>query len=119
MHTLTVKSLQFHAGHGLHDFEKNQGNRFEVDLVFTSDFTRAGQTDSISDTIDYSQVQKLLKNVFDGEPVNLIETLARKIGDTLMNAFPEVHELEVRVRKMNPPIEIKTEYVQISMQWHR
>lgn len=119
MHTLTVKGMQFHAGHGLHDFEKSQGNDFEVDLVFTSDFTRAGQTDSISDTIDYSKVQNLLKNIFEGEPVNLIETLARKIGDKLMDVFPDIKSLEVRVRKMNPPIEIKTEYVQISMQWHR
>lgn len=119
METLTLKNLQFHAKHGYHEKERKEGNNFEVDLIFRGDLRKAGDSDELSDTIDYQQVLDIVTSVMKGPSVKLIETLAKQIGDQLFNHFNDATELEVTVRKLHPPLEVETAYSEIRMQWQR
>lgn len=119
METLTLKSLRFHAYHGYYEEEREEGNEFEVDLIFSTDFRTAGNSDKLSDTIDYQEVLKTVASVMDGPSLNLIETLAKKIGDKLFDQFRDAQELEVAVRKLQPPLDTETAYSEIRMQWQR
>jgi len=117
MDTLTLKSLQFHSKHGYYEIERKEGNDFEVDLIFSARLQPAGQTDELNDTIDYQQVVDVVTSVMDGPSVKLIETLAKNIGTALFEAFSEIQTLEVAVRKLQPPLDIKTAYSEIRMTW--
>ena len=119
METLTLKSLHFHASHGYYKEERINGNDFEVDIIISAPLRRAGQTDKLEDSIDYKNVQNIAAAVMDGPPIKLIETLARKIGDTLFKELPEAEQLEVAVRKLSPPLDINTDYSEIRMSWQR
>ena len=39
-----------------------------------------------------------------GEHVDLLETLAYRIGNKLIETYPSVEKVKVEVRKMQPPI---------------
>jgi dihydroneopterin aldolase len=117
METLTLKSLQFHAYHGYYSREREEGNDFEIDLVFSANLRKAGNSDDLRDTIDYQKVTQIAAAVMEGESVKLIETLARRIGDQLFDHFEMVQELTVSVRKLEPPLDVETAYSEITMQW--
>ena len=119
METLTLKSLQFRGYHGYYPKEREEGNDFEVDLIFSTNLRRAGDSDELGDTVDYQEILKTVESVMTGPSVKLIETLAKKIGDQLFDHFQQVQQLEVSVRKLHPPLDVETAYSEITMQWQR
>lgn len=119
MGTITLKSLSYHGLHGYYEEERREGNRFEVDLHFELPLNRAGSSDELQKTVDYQEAEEIVRDIIEGESVKLIETLARRIGDTLFDTFGQVRELEVVVRKLHPPIETKCEYAQVRLTWKR
>lgn len=119
MGTLMVKNIRFRSRHGYHDFERVVGNNFEVDLIFKTDLAKAGETDNLDHTLDYSAACSVVEDVMHGEPVQLIETLLSRIGEQLMQQFSDIRFLEVRLRKFTPPMEIQCDFVEIRDQWKR
>lgn len=119
MDTLSLKGLRYEARHGYYEEERREGNRFEVDLVFTADLTDAARDDDLALTIDYEQAQRLVQQVMAGEPVKLLETLVHRIGELLFHHFAMLHILVVRVRKMNPPLDTAADYSEVTMSWQR
>lgn len=119
MGTITLKSLTYHAAHGYYDSERRDGNRFEVDLHFTLELGQAGNFDELWRTVDYQEAEEIVRRIMEGESVKLIETLARRIGDQLFDTFGQAEELEVIVRKLQPPLETECEYAQVRMSWKR
>jgi dihydroneopterin aldolase len=118
MDKLVIKGLRFHGLHGLFEQEKIIGNIFEVDLEFSLSLQKAGETDKIEDTIDYAKARSIVDDIMKSHSLNLIETLSLRIGEKLFEEF-ELKALEVKVRKMNPPMEGETEYSEVTMQWPR
>lgn len=114
-----MKGLKFHAPHGYYEKERWDGNDFEVDLVFYADLSEAGRTDDLEKTIDYQKAEFIAREVMQGPPVKLIETLARRIGEQAFEAFEQLVKLEVSVRKLHPPIETETAYSEVRMTWQR
>lgn len=119
MDTLSIKGMKFRGYHGLHPHEKEEGNDFEVDVLLKADLSKAGASDDISDTPDYSHIEVLAKNIMEGDSVDTIEHLAFRIGSEISGVFPGIQQFEVRVRKMNPPLETPTDYTEVRMSWPR
>jgi dihydroneopterin aldolase len=102
--TLHINGLKYYAYHGLHDFEKKIGGRFEVNLSMNTVMPINGYTDELIQVIDYSDVEKVVSAIMLVS-VDLIETLAFKILQALMNQFPLIQGIKVEVIKWAPPIE--------------
>jgi len=75
--------------HGVHDFERKNGQMFSVDLEIGIDLSKAGKNDELSETIDYSAVVGKVINVLTGPPVNLIEKVAELVSDVVVVHKPE------------------------------
>lgn len=119
MEVLTLKGLAYHAKHGYYEEERIEGNDFEVDLIFHADLSEAGKSDDLNETIDYQKAEERVRAVMEGPAVKLIETLAHRIGEELFREFKTVKKLEVKVRKLNPPLPANTEYSEVHMTWQR
>lgn len=119
METMTLKGLRFRAYHGYYKRERDEGNDFEIDLVFSANLQPAAESDNLRDTVDYQKAEKIVSSVMEGPSVKLIETLAKRIGDRLFDEFSVVQKLEVSVRKLRPPLETETAYSEIRMSWQR
>jgi dihydroneopterin aldolase len=119
MDTLTIKGMKFRAFHGVHEHEKEEGNDFEVDVIFEADLSNAGKSDRLSDAIDYTKVHRICAEVMSGDSVDLIEHLCYQIGTAIAVQFPEHFRFEVCVRKLSPPLSSATEFTKARMSWPR
>lgn len=119
MDILTIKSLRITGRHGIHDEERKRDTLFEVDLIFHGNFKAAGESDDLSDTINYEEAEALAEQIVKGQSRNLIESLCVEIGDSLFQQFSNVKRLEVAVRKLSPALTNPVEYSEIRMSWQR
>lgn len=119
MALLRVKGLQYHAPHGVFAGERITGNRFEVDIELEYDSTAAVSTDDVTRSIDYGKLAEIAGSVMNGPPVNLIETLASRIGERILRNFASIDDLTVCVRKYSPDIGTPIGYTEIVHTWKR
>ena len=95
--------MEFYAHHGCFEEERRVGTHFKVDLILEYDATQAAQTDDIARAVNYQAVYLEVKEIMQ-HPVNLLETLCRKISLMLKEKFPQIVHAEVTVHKMNPAL---------------
>jgi len=99
-----LEGLIFYAYHGVHPEEKKLGQRFIVDITMTRDLRAAGTTDDLMQTTSYSDVYRQAREIAEGGPYNLIETVAEKIAAAVLAANAEVRDIRVTIRKPEAPI---------------
>ena len=96
--------MTFYGFHGVNPAEKELGQRFVVDLDIFSDLAKAGQTDDLGDTVDYSEVYRTVRDVVEGPSHNLLESVVAAIAERVLAA----HDVQaVRVRLMKPQVPMK------------
>jgi dihydroneopterin aldolase len=117
MGIITLKSIRFQAKHGVLPHEKVDRHDFEVDVIADVDILHAAQTDDLAHTLDYGRAALIVGDVMNGASVDLIETLAYRIGNGLISAFPAMRELTVAVRKLHPPIDDDAAYSEVRETW--
>ena len=98
-----LEGMEFYAYHGVNELEKTQGQRFIVNVEMSADLTRAAQTDSLADTINYSDVFRLVKSMVEGPSRDLIESVAGQIATQILLDFP-AEQVRVKVSKPDVPI---------------
>lgn len=104
MDRVFVAGLEIEAKHGYYDEERQTGNRFRFDVFVSSPTRRAAKTDDLDDTIDYAAIASVVRQAAGGPSAKLVETLAERIADALMEHFASAAEVRVRVAKLNPPL---------------
>lgn len=115
MAIITISGMQFYGYHGCFEEEQTIGTRFVVDIALTCNSCRAAATDSIKDAVDYVSVYKIVEQVMN-VPTHLLETLADRIIQSVKQAFPSISNVRVKVCKLNPPLDVKTDYVAVEME---
>lgn len=114
MSTLLIglDGMQFFAHHGCYPGEREQGNWFEIQLQVIVPDNDAAQKDELSRTTDYGLLYQICREEME-IPRNLLETLSYKIASRILQDFPEVLEVDIRVSKKNPPVvgEVKESWV--------
>ncbi|MBI2781983.1 MAG: dihydroneopterin aldolase [Chloroflexi bacterium] len=96
---IVLSGMVFQARHGVHDWEKVQAQRFEVDVELALDVQPAGLDDDLTRTIDYGAIYQVTCQVVESTTFNLIEALAEAIAHEVLNEHAQVDEVVVRVRK--------------------
>jgi dihydroneopterin aldolase len=92
---IELVGLELFGYHGVHDYEREQGQRFLYDVEL--EVGARGADDRIENAVDYSRVAATVREVA-GEPRRLLEALATALAETLMERFEPVR-VKVRVRK--------------------
>ena len=113
--TITINRLRVHAPLGVYDFEKTEGNDFEVTVVMETDIPRhLIEADDVDPTLDYAQVAAVVKAEML-KPRDLIETAALAVANAVKNMVANtgnhgeslgltIKEVTVTVAKLSPPI---------------
>ncbi len=76
MDRIELRGMSFQGRHGVRPAERDQAQEFKVDLEIQADLTKAGQTDRLADTVDYTQARAAVREVIEGESMQLLESLA-------------------------------------------
>jgi dihydroneopterin aldolase len=102
---ISVKGIAGFGYHGVFDEERKTGQEFSVDVELLADLQHLG--DDLNKTIDYSKIVLLAKQEIEINPVNLIETLAERIAEKILDGFNKVTAVTVTVHKPMAPIAAK------------
>ena len=106
--------MRFYAHHGCFEQERAIGTHFRVDVVFETDTSQAEVSDNIGDTVSYLDVYQVVKREM-AIPSNLLEHVARRIGEGIRIDFPSVTAVRVKVSKLNPPLGGQMESVRVEV----
>jgi len=98
MDKIQLRGMTFHGRHGVRDAERQGTQTFDVDVEVDCDLSTPGQTDRLEDTVDYTRVHAIAKEVIEGEPAKLLESLATRIADQVLQ-LRLVSGVSVRVAK--------------------
>lgn len=95
--------MSFYAYHGANQEERVLGQPFVVDLEVELNLSKPGRTDELKDTVSYTDLYRVVKEVMEGTPHNLLESLAEEIARGTLSSYA-VEAVRVRVAKTRPPI---------------
>ncbi|USR79617.1 2-amino-4-hydroxy-6-hydroxymethyldihydropteridine diphosphokinase [Arcanobacterium pinnipediorum] len=110
---IRLTGIRAYGTHGVLEVEHVQRQEFVVDVELLLDTDRAAHTDDISHTINYALVADEIVAVIEGEHCDLIETLAHRILNRIMD--PRIVSAEVVVHKPHAPIEHPFSDVSVSI----
>ncbi|MEW6635181.1 MAG: dihydroneopterin aldolase [Actinomycetota bacterium] len=96
---ILLEEMVFHGRHGTLPAERELGQPFVVDVELSLDLREAGRSDDLRKTVDYSRVHERAKEIVEGKPVNLTETVAERIASAVLKEHPMVEAVRVKVRK--------------------
>lgn len=103
MGAIILRNMRFYAQHGCFEQERTIGTNFNVDLRLKVDTSQAEVSDNISDTVSYLDVYQVVKREM-GIASNLLEHVARRIGEAILYEFPMVEGIQITISKLNPPL---------------
>ncbi len=100
---IVLEGMVFYGYHGVNQAEKESGQRFIVDLEVEKDLTGPGKSDDVKDTVSYSDLFRVVKDVMEGPSRDLLESLAAEIAERVLEGF-DVEAMKVAIKKPEVPI---------------
>lgn len=96
---ILLSGMVFHGHHGTLLAERDLGQPFVVDVELWLDLRSAGLSDDLTQTVDYGKVHRRAKEIVEGPPVNLTETVAERIAAAVLEEHPLLEAVRVKVEK--------------------
>jgi len=111
-----ISRLKVFGRHGVADFERERGQHFFVDLSYQAEW---GGIDDIAAAVSYADVAATIEAAVKGEPLQLIETLAERILDSVFALDERIRSALVTVHKPSAPMPQEFEDVSVTLAGER
>ena len=98
MDTIFLKELRVKAVIGVFEWERRVRQTVLIDLELAADARAAAKSDALEDTLDYKTISNRIRDFAENNAFGLIETLAQKISDILLDEF-NVTQAKITVSK--------------------
>ena len=115
MDRIYIKGLDVFAYHGVMPKEKRDGQRFVLDITLDCDLSRAGRTDRLEDTVDYTAVMDAAVQAMTESSYDLIERAASRTAEAILRAEEKVEKVTLCLRKPEAPIDKIFDYVAVEI----
>jgi dihydroneopterin aldolase len=102
---IRLNDMVFYGYHGVHDEERKLGQRFIVSLEMHTHPGSDHQIKHLEDTVDYTKVYEEIRSIMETSQFHLLENCANKVVETLLNGFPLIWKLTLRIQKPSVPIQ--------------
>lgn len=111
---IRIEGIEFYGYHGDLPEERELGQRYCVDVDLSFDCAPAGGSDRIEKTINYAAVAKRIDEIGRRERFHLIEALAERIAEMILEEFSP-WKVRVHVTKPHPPIPLSIRKVGVTI----
>jgi dihydroneopterin aldolase len=98
--TIRLEGLSVFGHHGARPYEKEAGQRLEVDLELEPADARAETSDRLGDAVDYDALYRTVRETVEQQSFHLLEALAASLAGTILERF-SVRSVRVRIAKQN------------------
>ena len=100
---ICLHEVRFYAFHGVMPQERSVGGEFLVSVKVGCPLEKAMSSDDVADTLNYAELYELVKKEMM-LPSSLLEHVMGGIVEAIEKAFPKVTSVEVKIKKVNPPM---------------
>ena len=114
MGKIKLENIRIYAYHGCLIEEGHIGSDYRVDLIIEANLRKSAKSVDLKDTVDYVSLNKIIIDEMSNR-AKLLETVADKILNRILNEEIMVTFAEVSISKINPPIGGDVEMVSIIM----
>jgi dihydroneopterin aldolase len=104
MDKVLIEGLRVNAVIGIFEWERQIEQPILIDLVMSVDTCAAAVSDEIQDAVNYALVAELIADLTKSLKPQLLETLANKLAEMVLNNFSTVQAVHVKVKK---PLAVK------------
>lgn len=87
MDIIYLRDLRIDTIIGIYDWERRMKQTIIIDLEMGTDLRKAANSDNIEDTLNYKAVAKRLMSYVGESEFELVETLAEKTAEIIMEEF--------------------------------
>lgn len=113
---IKIKGLRLRAYHGVGEQEQRVGNVFEVDVTLSYPIDKAVETDDVADTLSYADIVEIV-TLCMSKRSRLLEHVAGRIREALMQAYPAISGGNIEVRKLTPPLRAQMQHAAVALSW--
>lgn len=112
---IEVCDLVVFAHHGVWPEEKTLGQKFILTLSVLADLEDAIAGDDYTQAVCYGELCRIAEDVTKARALDLIETLAARIGEEVLAQCPRVQQVRVTVAKPSAPLAYALSTVKVSV----
>jgi 7,8-dihydroneopterin aldolase/epimerase/oxygenase len=116
---IRLNKMVFFGYHGTMPEERKLGQRFIVDIELETASANDKKIRHINDTIDYTVIYELIREVMEKQTYHLMESCANHVLDTVMSSFEQVIYSEIKIKKPSVPINGSLDSAEIIMSRQR
>ena len=99
MDKIHIEGLEVLALIGVYDWERKYQQRLIVDVELTADLSLAAQTDHVDNTLNYAEIAQGISEFAAKSQFKLIEALASHMVDWLLQSFPKLKSVRLKLSK--------------------
>ena len=118
MGIIKLTNIRTFSFHGCLEEEAKIGSNYSVNLTIKTNLEPSAKTDELTDTVDYVDLNRIVVEEM-AIRAKLLEHVAQRIIDRVLQELQMVLKIEVEVTKLNPPIGGDVEGVTIRMKKKR
>ena len=115
MAKIRIMNMMFYGFHGTYEYEREQGQKFYLDVEMETRDERAADSDKMDDGIDTAVVYTQVKDVVENKRFELLQAHPSHIDERLLAAYPHLGAVTTRVRKPSVPISGPLDYVEVEV----
>ena len=100
MAIIRITNLKLRTIIGINDWEREAQQDIIINIKIEFDETTSSETDDINDTIDYSKIEYLIKEIGELHHYKLLESLGEEITNKIKKEF-DVKKILIKINKKN------------------
>jgi len=116
---VSVRNLRLRGRHGVLPEESRLGQEFQFDIDCAIDASVCAAEDDYTKAVCYASLCQIVRDVSDGGPFRLVETLADRVAGEILARHAPVIEAVVTIRKPAAPIEAQFDWVGVTVERRR
>ena len=111
---IIIKGLHCSVRLGVKKEEQEVKRNCELDFWVYFDLTAAGRSDDLDLTVNYSKIIDIVQELSQTVQYKLLESFAFRLFEEIFRNTT-ARRVHIRVKKMNPPIEARFQYVGVDL----
>lgn len=101
---IRINNMSFHTFNGVFAEEKKLGQRLQIDAELTYPIETKVQHDDLKETVSYADVYQTIEDFVLNHNFNLIESVANHLLQLILDKYPTIEAVKLKVRKYSVPI---------------
>ena len=119
MAKVRIKNMMFYGFHGLYEYEREQGQKFFIDIEIETKDDSAAAADDPVNAVQSATVYAVVRDNVENKRFMLLQALGHHVNLELLQAMPMAKSSTIVIRKPSVPIAGPLDCVEVEVHTDR